>query len=459
MKKSGWLIFGLSAFVLALVGAGVLPPVEAASGTSLDAIGQHGPYAIGFTSYVLTDNSRPAPSGEPGRPIPVYLYYPVDPESISASTPRAQYPLDMLNRPALMWSSEEWEALGYDPAFQACPPSTKGPFPVLLGSGGWTPPAWYMTGIATRLASHGFVVAVPYHVGDPYYFGWEPAPDHYAMVMWNRPRDLSFVLTDLEQRNSAAGDLLHGVIDPSRVAATGWSAGGYAAIALASGDDTVWDYGLTDAYSVYDGPIPDNVPHSPTLPDPRIRAIVTLDGANQELRFDELARVKVPAIGLGEEWNTLLADPNMPGWQARQHAAFSGHPSYRVDISGTNHHSFGDTCNAYILMESRGLPSTMDDWRSGLCNGVVPQEVARAIITRYMIAFLKTNLLGETGYQKMLTPGWALTHETGVEFFVTEKRNPNSIDGEWPGFFIYFPHQPGSEQFRAEKNAALFGHR
>ncbi|MBP1660299.1 MAG: hypothetical protein H6P95_1491, partial [Candidatus Aminicenantes bacterium] len=109
MKKSGWLIFGLSAFALALVGAGVLPPVEAASGTNLDAIGQHGPYAIGFTSYVLTDNSRPAPSGEPGRPIPVYLYYPVDPESISASTPRAQYPLDMLNRPALMWSSEEWE--------------------------------------------------------------------------------------------------------------------------------------------------------------------------------------------------------------------------------------------------------------------------------------------------------------------------------------------------------------
>ena len=29
-----------------------------------------------------------------------------------------------------------------------------------------------------------------------------------------------------------------------------------------------------------------------------------------------------------------------------------------------------------------------------------------------MLAFLKTKLLGEPGYQPMLTPGWALTHET-----------------------------------------------
>ncbi len=458
MKRLFLMSLGLSALVILLVLVGNQPPVEAATSPDLDAIGQHGPYAIGFTSYVLTDSSRLAPSGEPGRPIPVYLYYPVDPESVTASTLRARYPLDMLNMPALTWSSEEWEALGYDPAFQGCLPSRNGPFPVLLVSHGWTPPAWFLTGVATRLASHGFVVAVPYHVGDPYYFGWEPVPDHYAMVIWNRPRDLSFVLTDLERRNEDAEDPFRGVIDPSRVAATGWSAGGYTALALASGDDTVWDYGLTDAYAVYDGPIPDNVPHSPTPPDPRIKVVVTLDGANQELTFEELARVKVPALGLGQEWNSL-AYSDMPALQARQHAALAGHPSYRVDISGTNHHSFGDTCNAYILMETRGLASSMDDWRGDLCNGVIPSAAARGIITRYMIAFLKTQLLGETGYQKMLTPGWALTHETLVEFFETEKRNPNSIEGEYPGFFIYFAHQPGSEQFRAEKDAALSGPR
>ena len=62
-----------------------------------------------------------------------------------------------------------------------------------------------------------------------------------------------------------------------------------------------------------------------------------------------------------------------------------------------------------------------------------------------MIAFLKTELVGEPGYQEMLTRGWALTHETAVEFFETEKRNANSIYEEWPDFSTYFMHQPGSK--------------
>ncbi len=230
---------------------------------------------------------------------------------------------------------------------------------------------------------------------------------------------------------------------------------------MASGDDTVWDYGLTDAYYVYDGPIPLDVPHTPTLPDPRIKMIVTLDGANQELRFEELARVKVPVIGLGEEWNSLT-DPTMPAWQARAHAAYSGHPNYRVDISETNHMSFSDFCNGLMVMDEHGLApiwgSIPDAW-SGSCEGVLPPAEGRTLITSYMLAFLKTQLSGETGYKQILTPGWALTRETRVEFFETEKRNSHSIDTQWPESFIYFAHQPGSVQFRAEKNAQVAGPR
>ncbi|MCK7583424.1 MAG: hypothetical protein MZV65_53090 [Chromatiales bacterium] len=53
----------------------------------------------------------------------------------------------------------------------------------------------------------------------------------------------------LERENTVQGDRFYGLINPKLVAAYGWSAGGYAAIALASGDDTVWDYGLTDPYA------------------------------------------------------------------------------------------------------------------------------------------------------------------------------------------------------------------
>jgi hypothetical protein len=68
-----------------------------------------------------------------------------------------------------------------------------------------------------------------------------------------------------------------------------------------------------------------------------------------------------------------------------------------------------------------------------------------------MIAFLKTNLCRVQGYQSMLTPGYVLKNEPYLELFVTEKRNPNSIDDKWPGYYIYFPHQPGSPQAKQAK--------
>ena len=51
-------------------------------------------------------------------------------------------------------------------------------------------------------------------------------------------------------------------------------------------------------------------------------------------------------------------------------------------------------------------------------------------------------------------PGWALTQEQYIEFFVTEKRNPQSIDEDWPSDFVYFMHQPGSAQARGPKDPA-----
>jgi hypothetical protein len=67
-----------------------------------------------------------------------------------------------------------------------------------------------------------------------------------------------------------------------------------------------------------------------------------------------------------------------------------------------------------------------------------------------MIAFLKTVLVGETGYQEMLTPGYALANEPFIEFFVTEKGSSNPRDEE--GYFSYIVHQPGTERAKALKD-------
>jgi len=424
------------------------PPVQAAPNKPAD-LAQAGPYAVGHLSLMLFDASRPG--DRPGeatyngvsRPIPVSIWYPVDPATVAGRASDAIYPLDPLYGVAPDTYSPQWEAYGIDPAFEQAVPSAAKPFPLLVFSPGWGGPNWIHTSLGTRLASHGFVVAVPYHFGDQWWL-WEPPYDPLAVASYNRPRDVTFVLDDLLARNQAAGDLLNGLIRPHQVAAGGWSLGGYAAMALAGGDDLVCDtlYGIPGLED------PPDWTCAPTDPDPRIKAITPVDGSNQVLHFAELARITVPALGIGEEWDAVL------DWQARQHAAFSGHPAYRVDVAATNHQSFSDICEAAQLGVDSGIfPELGESMLAMFCTpDYTPSGVVHELTGKYVAAFLRTQLAGEPGYQAVLTPGWAIAREQLVEFFVTERRSPQSIDDDWPGLFVYFPHQPGSLQARGPKD-------
>ncbi len=196
---------------------------------------------------------------------------------------------------------------------------------------------------------------------------------------------------------------------------------------LAAGDDGVCDLTPPGAPAGACGPTPR---------DPRITAIIPLDGSYQLLHFAELARVHVPALALGEEWaNAAMI---MPAWQARAHAAFSGSPSYRVDIARTIHMSFANLCESITVLTNHGVP---DPWMPGLysflCEGpFMPSADLHRIVNEYVLAFL-------THQQSVLTPGFALMAEPDVEFFETERRSPSAIDEDLPSEFIYFMHQPG----------------
>ena len=375
-----------------------------AFGKSVADPGGRGPFEVGFTSLVLTD---PARDGDGGiythRPIPVFVWYPVDPQTVNGSTPEAVYPLDPLYGFVLDAVSSDFEKYGLDRAYNEPVPSSAAPFPLLMFSPGWGAAAWLHMSVGTRLASHGFVVAVPYHFGDQWW-PWEPPYDPLAVASYNRPRDVSFVLTDLLQRNATPGNLLQGVIRPDQVAAGGWSLGGYAAMTLVGGDDSVCDtlYGIPGLED------PPDWTCAPSPPDPRIKVIVPHDGSNQVLHFTELARIKVPAIGIGEEWNAVL------DWQARQHAAFAGHPAYRVDVFNTNHQSFSDLCEGLQVMGDFGIlsPGEVSGALAALCEGFTPISEVHRLVNQYTVAFLKANLARQPGYQNMLTPGWALTESS-----------------------------------------------
>lgn len=408
---------------LVLVSAlGVTPSAHAAAG--YDA-GDTGPYAVGYTQRVLVDTTRDAGSPWGGRPIAVSMWYPADGEMIDAATPLAGYCLDAFTHWLPPFPSTDYEAFGIDRAYQDPPPHPSGNAPLILFSPGWGGSDLMYVFLGARLASHGFVVAVVTHYADG---GLGSLVDPTAPVdpletaAYNRPLDLSWVLDEILTRNEDASDRFFHLVDDTRVVASGHSLGGYAAMALVCGDADVLGTARTIA------------------PDSRIKAIVPLDGSNQLLSFEELTAIDVPALSIGQDWDHVL------DWQARQHAAIAGQPSYRVDLNHSYHNASFTNTNATILAAAAygfidsGTASYLLYTSQYLEPDLLPPAESQRLVTMYMVAFLKTYVCGEPGYENILTPGWALTREPSAEFFVTEKRpGAPREDAFW-----YFPHQPGA---------------
>jgi predicted dienelactone hydrolase len=351
-------------------------------------------------------------------------------------------------------SSTDFEAHGIDLAYQEAAAAKDGPFPLVIFSPGAHADSLFYVHIGTRLASHGFVVAIPTNYDDKVDASGAPAfypnYDAYSVGPYiERTRDIQYLMDQLVAETKQSGNLLHGAIRPDRIAVSGHSLGGLAALALAGGDDQAcdWTMGLAD---------PNAVPPElcvPILPDPRIKAIVSIDGTSYALHYDELARIKIPSLVMGQEWSTLDA-PKVGGETllARPHAAIQGHPNYRVDVAYATHNLFTSICPYIHVWYDHGImDETMrDTFLQANCpqEPITPAEIEN-LVTQYMIAFLKTVLVRESGYKEMLTPGYALENEPFIELFESEKGSSNTFDEE--GYFSYFKHQADTEQVKALK--------
>ncbi len=237
--------------LLALVAASVLlrPLGATASGWHHDP-GATGPYPVGFALYVTVDHER----GD--WPVATGVWYPADSRAIRSSTPRARYPFDPFTTYLQDMTSEDWEGMGYEPAF-AGPRVARGPFPLLLLSHGAFVDYWDLLYIGARLASHGYVVASMEHYGE-YQWPWGGQVATYAEALANRVNDLSFTIDDLLARNGAPGEFLHRAIDPSRIALAGHSLGGYLAYTAAGGDDSACDSYFVATHEGQPWPQPDS---------------------------------------------------------------------------------------------------------------------------------------------------------------------------------------------------------
>ncbi len=454
--KTKWMIITLCMVTLVAAAVGMRLNVQAVASPPADQVG---PYKVGFVTNTYYDSARSDHAGGP-RPIQTFIWYPAAPDNNGNPMPPAVYPnisiVESVSYPDI--SSTDFEAYGLDPAYQAVAASKDGPFPLVVLSPGLSATPVFFMQIGARLASHGFVVAIPYNFDDRVKVTGEPAfysTTDSAMVggYVERARDVQYLLTRLVADSQQSGSPLSGAIRPDQIAVAGHSIGGGAALALAGGDDQACDMAFVD---------PGKVPPEACVsiqPDPRIKAIVVLDGMSQALRFAEMARIKIPSMGINREWETLesVTPPKGLGfYYPRQHAAIQGHPNYRVDVANANHSTFTIHCEYIQIMHDEGIydDATVSGYSQMKCP-VEPASQAELgnLINKYMVAFLKTALVGDAGYKDMLTPGYALKNESFIEFFETEQGSPSSHDED--GYFSYFKHQPGKDPSGAERAKAL----
>jgi predicted dienelactone hydrolase len=185
--------------------------------------------------------------------------------------------------------------------------------------------------LAVHLASHGYIFVSADHPGD----GLLDTGDEMNVVLTNRPRDVSLLIDRFVAFNEESGNFFAGAIDADRIGATGWSYGGYTALALAAGTFSLG-----------------------TFSDARVKAILPLDGSAQVFDPDVPAlypTITVPTLLLGGSFSDFIA----PRLQ-QMFDGLSPGPSVvgYANFIRAAHSSFADNCEVPEVL--RGRPAACE---------------------------------------------------------------------------------------------------
>ena len=311
----------------------------------------------------LKDVSRPDPwaAGVNARELMVSLWYPAAP----SDGPRAPYMtpaesrLQLTGRGITGVPPDALSTVRTNAVSDATPAGRQGSLPLVVLSPGFTNPRNTLTGLAEDLASHDYVVAGIDHTYESLATAFpdgrittclaREAPRRgqgfWEKVVTGRAADVSFMLGELTGAHPAWPGA--GLIDPSRIAMAGHSAGGAAAIAA-------------------------------MLADSRVRAGIDMDGATA---------ARIPARGLSRPFLFLGKQSNYtPGgegpvttWE-RDWKLLTGWKRWLL-VAGAMHASFTDLA---LLADQTGI-----DLGAGL-----PGARSLGITRAYVRAFFDQHLCG-----------------------------------------------------------------
>jgi len=227
-------------------------------------------------------------------------------------------------------------------------------------------------------------VAAPDHAGNTAFDAIFGGSDPFEVVALNRPADVSFVVTQMLERNADPLDRFAGRLDPDRIGVTGHSFGGFTTLAVASGFETV-------------------------PADSRVDAILPISPVSTLLTEDELGSIEIPMLVLGGTADTTTpVDPQ----SSTAFSQVSARPRYRVDVHEAGHNSFTDICPIGDALLAVGVPEevlafVLNSFDDGCAPDLIPFLDAQRITRGYAVSFFKRYVAGDRRYRDELAPGRA----------------------------------------------------
>ena len=253
--------------------------------------------------------------------------------------------------------------------------SADGPFPLVVYSHGSGGLRFIHSDYTETIASHGYVVVAPDHIGNTAVEQFLQSDDDPATVAFNRVADITWVL-DTVLTGDRGLEPIQAIVDPDRIAVTGHSFGGFTS------------YGIVAGYENELGAVP---------ADDRVGAIIPLAPAvgprsGPALLDDEaLARIDVPSLVIaGSEDRTTPVEPNVNRvWELS-----ASDPHHRLELIGADHQSFTDVCDYLTAFDEgqevsdavRGIIEEFGE--AGCSEGQMPIERVQELTNTFAVRFL-----------------------------------------------------------------------
>ncbi|MBN3081632.1 alpha/beta fold hydrolase [Pectobacterium polaris] len=274
---------------------------------------------IGFQQLTLADEAT-------NRPLDVAVFYP-------ASSPSQTTTI-----------GENMAFPGIVVSKNAEPESGEHPLIVVShGYGGsWFNQLW----LVQALVKQGYIVAAPNHPGTT---TKDMRPEN-AQALWQRPHDISRVITALLATPEKAGQ-----VDAKRIAAVGHSLGGWTVLALAGGrfnteqfeKDCLTHVGLASCKAYEKMQVAKSAESrallDKSLADPRISAVVSLDmGLARGFTAESLAAINIPVLIMAAGYPNDELPAKLESHDLAQKLS-PAHSAYK-EIADATHFSFMQLC-------------------------------------------------------------------------------------------------------------------